>query len=149
MEDIWKKVDKKGGDDCWNWIGQLSNSGYGKIKMNNKTYSSHRLIYEFTFGMISDGLQINHICNNRKCCNPTHLQLGNQQDNMTYMVLTNRSHHPIGETHPNHKLTEDDIIQIRSLYVVGNQTQSEIGKLFGVAQTTICAIVNNINWKHI
>ncbi len=70
------EVDSK--TECWNWEGSLNNAGYGNF---NQT-SAHRFIYEFVFGSIADKLQIDHLCRNRRCCNPVHLEMISASENI-------------------------------------------------------------------
>lgn len=59
---------------CWEWIGSISNRGYGQVGVIGKVRSTHRVAYELLVGPISDGLHIDHLCRNRSCCNPAHLE---------------------------------------------------------------------------
>lgn len=60
---------------CWEWTGApLKNSGYCRIKMAGKTVVAHRAVYEALVGPIPHGLQLDHLCRNRKCVNPAHLE---------------------------------------------------------------------------
>lgn len=63
-------------DGCWEWTGQTNGRGYGVIwtmRHQNKEYV-HRLSYEFVHGPIPAGLEIDHLCRNRGCVNPAHLE---------------------------------------------------------------------------
>ena len=64
--------------DCWEWLGRLSPSGYGVTseRRDGKTAGvfTHRVVYEHLVGPIPDGLQIDHLCRNTRCCNPEHLE---------------------------------------------------------------------------
>jgi hypothetical protein len=62
---------------CWEWTGANNGDGYGKFC---KKYV-HRIAYEQIIGVIPDGLQIDHLCRNRLCCNPTHLELVTSREN--------------------------------------------------------------------
>jgi hypothetical protein len=57
-------------DGCWIFTGTINNKGYGSIL---KT-TAHRYIYEATVGPIPAGLQIDHLCMNKQCVNPAHLE---------------------------------------------------------------------------
>ena len=67
---------------CWNWTGYVAKNGYGKITYNKKSYKAHRLVYELLVKPIETGLQIDHLCRNRRCVNPTHLEEVTQKENI-------------------------------------------------------------------
>lgn len=70
---------------CHNWLGNLNGGGYGVIiegGLGSRLLRTHRVAYEIAKGPIPDGLQIDHLCRNRRCCNPDHLEAVTQQINM-------------------------------------------------------------------
>ena len=69
---FWSKVEK--GPRCWNWTASGNGHGYGSINFNGKTTYAHRISYEMARGPIPRGLQIDHLCRNRSCVNPDHLE---------------------------------------------------------------------------
>ena len=79
-------------NDCWEWIGSCNSlTGYGKKQFNNRTLSAHRWLYEMLFGKIPDNMVINHLCNNKKCVNPYHLEVVSQADNCPLI----QKHYPL------------------------------------------------------
>lgn len=76
----WEKVNKTSG--CWKWGAWSNGKGYGLVRINGKSYLAHRISYEIAYGEIPKGLVIDHICNNTKCVNPSHLQAITQQQNI-------------------------------------------------------------------
>ena len=58
---------------CWNWVGYLDKDGYGQIRVDGKCKRAHRASFEAFRGPIPDGLMTDHLCRNRPCCNPYHL----------------------------------------------------------------------------
>lgn len=84
---FWKKVDRRGPDECWKWTGAINQAGYGAFGNNH----AHRTSYEITYGPIPDGLFILHKCDNPPCVNPNHLFVGTHQDNMRDMISKGRA----------------------------------------------------------
>jgi len=79
MDRFWSKIDKT--DSCWNWKGCLIGGGYGRYLVNGKPEPAHRVSYELTFGKIPEGLIIDHLCRNKKCVNPEHLEAVTYREN--------------------------------------------------------------------
>lgn len=69
---FWAKVEKT--DDCWPWTGWRGRGGYGTFTYGGRTVRVHRFIYEALVGPIPDGLTIDHLCGNKACVNPEHLE---------------------------------------------------------------------------
>lgn len=72
MQRFWSKVKKT--PNCWEWTAGKNKDGYGYFRYNGKLQRAHRIIYEKFVGKLEDGKVIDHICNNRSCVNPAHLQ---------------------------------------------------------------------------
>lgn len=72
---FWGKVNERDLDGCWPWLGALS-KGYGVIGSGkNKVLKAHRVVWEWAHGRpVPDGHEVHHICVNRACVNPLHLQ---------------------------------------------------------------------------
>lgn len=75
IDRFWKKIDESGSVACWEWKPSLDSSGYGQLKIEGKMVYAHRWSYEYFVGPITKGLQIDHLCRNRRCVNPTHLEV--------------------------------------------------------------------------
>lgn len=73
---LLKYIDKT--EYCWNWIGAKDPRGYGRIGVggwrNNKNRLAHRVAYEIFRENIPEGLTLDHLCLNRACVNPDHLE---------------------------------------------------------------------------
>jgi hypothetical protein len=78
---FWRRVDRTSPDGCWNWTGALNAAGYGAVGCNNKVLRTHRVAYELLVGPIPEGLQLDHLCRNRACCNPAHLEPVTNREN--------------------------------------------------------------------
>lgn len=76
---FWAKVDKDGplfGDSpCWIWTACKQPNGYGKFGLNYKTKLAHRVAYELLIGAIPEGMTVDHLCFNRACVNPLHMDI--------------------------------------------------------------------------
>ena len=73
----WDKVAIGAPDECWLWQGAPSSYGYGRIReagSGSRMLMAHRVVYEMAKGAIPEGMEIDHICRARMCCNPDHLQ---------------------------------------------------------------------------
>lgn len=131
-------------DGCWYWTASLS-LGYGQFSLHGFPYGAHVVSYNHFNGQIQKGLMVRHTCDNRDCVNPAHLISGTHQDNMDDMVERKRQAHNSfpGESHPMVKLTDEQVAEIRRLYVPYSKDFN--GKMlaarFGVTQTQISKIV--------
>lgn len=67
--------------DCWIWTASKDSSGYGKIMFNKKIVSAHRMAYNLFFGEIPNKLEIDHLCRNRPCVNPNHMEVVTHKEN--------------------------------------------------------------------
>lgn len=66
---------QKSADGCWNWTGEVNDYGYGRACVGaGKRKPAHRIIYQILVGPIPNGLTLDHLCRNRLCVNPEHLE---------------------------------------------------------------------------
>ena len=78
-ESVWRKLFERMSVDtasgCWVWTGSKNSDGYGQVRIAPKVrVVAHRVSYELHVGPIPDGLQLDHLCRNRACVNPAHLE---------------------------------------------------------------------------
>lgn len=92
-ERFWQRVDKTAGEDaCWPWTARRDRRGYGRISVpGRRHFLAHRYAFESAVGPITDGLNVLHSCDNPPCCNPAHLHLGTQADNLAEMRARGRA----------------------------------------------------------
>lgn len=85
LDRVFTGVDVAGPDDCWRWTRALDRKGYGRIGWQDggraPTALAHRVVWIATNGAIPDGLEVDHICSVRSCCNPRHLRLLTRSEN--------------------------------------------------------------------
>jgi HNH endonuclease len=77
LQKLWGRMDGKfvvRERGCWEWIGAKTEKGYGYMAKTGTTKYAHRISYWFHLGEIPDGLQPDHVCRNRACINPSHLE---------------------------------------------------------------------------
>lgn len=136
------KVNKIDGG-CWEWTATQSGR-YGLFWFNKKYIGSHRIAYELWVGEIPAEMIVRHKCDNTKCVNPEHLELGTTQDNVNDKI--NRNRQKKGEQVSNSKLTEQDVVKIRENTKL---TQKEMAELYGVSKSLIQQVLYKKWWKHI
>lgn len=113
---------------CWLWTGRLDSWGYG----NAYGRMVHRVFYEQLVGPIPEGLELDHLCCNRPCVNPAHLEPVTPAQNSR---RGERCH-----------LTVEQIREIRHLYAEGCYN-NELSRQFGVSTTHIRRIVTGRAWR--
>jgi hypothetical protein len=79
---FWAKVSPCPMSGCWIWTGWHMGKGYGSTRHNGRGIPTHRLAYEALVGPIPHGLQLDHLCRVRCCCNPAHMEPVTQQENI-------------------------------------------------------------------
>ncbi len=128
-------------NDCWCWTGATSGGslGYGHLMFDGEMKYVHRVAYEHFNGPIPSGKYVLHSCDEPTCCNPRHLKIGTQQDNMDDMVTRGRSRR--------HLRKEEAELVIR----LNNEgtSEQEIAALIGVSQYSVRQILTGKRWNKI
>ena len=124
---------------CWLWTAVTVRGGYGQLRVDGKGVYAHRFAYEFYRGPLPKfehgGLQLDHLCRNRNCCNPWHLELVTGSENIRRGART--------------KLTDAQVLEVRARYAAGGVSQRALAREYGVTQPNIHAIVNRETWTHL
>ena len=152
-ERFWDKVDKNGDDECWEWMASKNNQKYGHLWHNGRLEQAHRVAWELTNGSIPRGDHhgttcVCHKCDNPDCCNPGHLFLATQAENIADMVKKGRTGNHAGENNGRSKLTNLDVVWIRLWLKLGHY-QKDIAAAFGVDPKAVNRINLGQGWSHV
>jgi len=145
---FWKKL-KIADNGCWEWDGHTNGDGYGEISIRQShlkylVVGCHRVAWMLVYGTIPDGQCVLHKCDNPTCCNPLHLFLGTQLENIADRTRKGRT-----QRRGRPKLTKEQVIEIRRLASIGTLTKVEISKLFNVQNAAISKVVLRQRWANI
>lgn len=127
-------VDENG---CWIWVKGLDAMGYGRYRRvsgNQPDKKAHRVIYELHKGPVPKGLFLDHLCRNRACVNPDHLEPVTAAENNRRGLKT--------------KLSKDQVLEVRRLALL-NVPQEEIAKEYGVCRQNVSMIKLKRSWADI
>ncbi len=145
---IMKFISVKEIDECWEFNGFRNSDGYGRIGIRgSKTDSAHRVMYKLHKGEIPEGMVVMHACDNPPCCNPSHLKLGSQQENIEDMVAKKRLVNKFGEDSHLSKLTKEQVKEIISKYTGAKGEKAKLAREYNVCQTTINNILTGKSWN--
>jgi hypothetical protein len=130
---------------CYLWTAYTDQDGYGRFKYLGRTVKAHR----YAAGMLDWPPEIvtRHLCNVPACVNPEHLTFGSHADNMRDKVEAGRQ--AKGTDVFQSKLTEEQVIEIRSRYADGGVTHRSLAAEYGVARSLISYIVRREIWAHL
>ena len=143
---FWAKVRKS--NRCWEWIGTIAQgTGYGDF-YDGKRWSTHRYSWALHIGPIPSGLCVLHSFDNRRCVRPDHLFLGTKRQNSQDMAMKGRHRVPAlkGQDHGEAKLTDAQVLAIRTRYKRGNGLS--LARQYGVSPSLVSLIVRRKAWTH-
>lgn len=140
-------------DNCWLWFGSLNEDGYGRFICNYEYYFAHRVSYLYYNSLLKSTLLVLHKreCFNKNCVNPNHLYSGTQKDNQEdrSIVYPESYNHCKGESNIMHKLTEQDIRDIRYKKKRLGYKYHQLAKEYSINEAYIGLIVQGKAWKHV
>lgn len=138
--------------DCWVWTGPIDKNGYGVANAPRPSGKrgparAHRVIYEALVGPIPDGKLLMHACDNPPCVNPAHLTPASDAENLADMARKGRSAR--GSRHRAAKLTEAQVMEVRTKYATGRYTLRVLAAEYGLTLTPMSQLVRGVTWKHL
>lgn len=131
LDDLQKWVDFT--DSCWNWKGSVDRKGYGRVTFRGRKDRSHRLFYEMFIEKVPIGKQIDHLCRNRSCCNPAHLE-----------VVTSRENTLRGESPPSLNAVKTHCLKGHEFTEENTITETKRGRVGRKCRT--CMNQHNSDW---
>jgi hypothetical protein len=110
---------------CWNWLRNMHHQGYGQVRISGRLWRAHRAVYVQARGDVPEGLVLDHLCRNRACVNPDHLEP------VTHVENCRRG--------ANQRISDEDVEAIRA----ATGRHADIAELFGVSKASVTAIKSN------
>lgn len=126
-------------------------AGYGRIGFRNKIWMAHRVMWTLVRGEIPGDLKVLHKCDNRPCCNPDHLWLGTQRDNMRDCVKKGRQPNLLkpGEKNRMAKLSEKQVLRMKKLRNNEGWSYKKIANEFNVSKSGAFRAIKGQRWRYL
>lgn len=104
LDAILSRVDKRGPDECWPWAGWKNRDGYPahsvRVDGEVRRATPYRITHEMEYGRIPPDLEADHLCRNRGCCNPHHIEAVTHDENMARSIPMNAKKTHCHKGHP-------------------------------------------------
>lgn len=143
-ERFWPRVNKDAPGGCWEWTASISHYGYGAIFWRGYANYAHRVVFELLGRKIPAGMEVDHICRNRKCCNPEHLRFvtkvtNSVENNLSPLARNHRKTH----CKNGHEFTpENTAVKYRD--PIDGPGRMKVGR----TKTRICLTCRPFEWRH-
>lgn len=138
---FWSNVDVTTAEACSEWTRYCLPFGHGQVGLRGKTFLAHRVAYTLAIGAIPPNRHVRHLCDNPRCCNPSHLALGTDLDNSNDKCKQGRQAR--GSGNGRSKLSEHQVLYIYE----SSETQEELAAQFGIRQSMVSRIKNGVYWN--
>lgn len=137
LDRFLEKVAVDRADQCWLWTGCANAEGYGRFVLRGRVENAHRAAWLMQRGLIERGLVVRHKCDNPKCVNLNHLEIGTHADNAADKVRRKRTKRLV---------SPEAVLAIRA----AQGTYRTIGERFGVSASYVCIIKNKTGiYRHV
>lgn len=141
---FWAKVDRRGGADCWPWLGARHYGGtgygpYGVVRLaGSRRTGAHRVALALSGIAVDDDLCVLHTCDVPICCNPAHLYVGTRADNAADRVARGRSgvFDRAGKANGNCRLSDREVEEVRRLRATG-ESRRAVASRFNVSEVWV------------
>ncbi len=139
---FWSKVNPRGENGCWDWIGSRNRAGYGQYMLNGAPHHASRVAYQIVHEKVGRDVSVCHRCDNPPCVNPEHLFAGTHTDNMQDMLAKGRKASPA-------KLTDDEAREIRASTPYETPAIVAAALRYNVSETAIRRLLRRESYKHV
>lgn len=135
---------------CYLWTEPKKEGGYGQITINGQSCQAHRISYFLSRGFIIDELHVLHNCpdgDDPGCVAPNHLWQGTNKENMEDMITKGHNKRLSHEQHPMAKMTEEDVLLLRSEHC--RFTHTQLAEMFKISRRQVRRLIMGTSWKPI
>ncbi len=138
---------KKNEKGCWEWQGSIAKGRYpyGFISTSDGLQNTHRVAWKLFRGSIPRGMLVCHTCDNPRCCNPDHLFVGTQKDNLDDRKRKGRT--LTGQRHPNSAITDSLAEQLRKEFDGVRGSIRRLSEKHGITSDVVRNVVRNLSYQ--
>lgn len=144
---FWLHVNKTA--TCWLWTGSQFAKGYGRVRRGKIVLQAHRVAWELNNGPVPACQCVCHRCDTPNCVRPDHLFLGTAEENNIDRDTKGRQRTPHGSKHVSSKLTEADVLAIRSADVSLRGSKVALARKYSVSPRLIHRVLSGDMWRHV
>lgn len=144
---IWSRIKVGQKDQCWEWDRSANRARYPSVRCQamQSNVKPHRVVYALLHGVTDAEMVVCHSCDNPMCCNPYHLFLGTQKENVADMHAKGRRHCNYGKRHHLNKFSEEVVRKIAD----DPRGAPTIAKEYGVSVSQVYRIRHREQWQHL